>query len=55
MKNGSLLIVVMLAMMTMGCADTAVLAGNGASMLVASVLLWSTVNINRSPDDKGHQ
>ena len=41
-----------LAAMAMGCAESAILAGNGMSMLVASALLWSTVNIRRPGDTK---
>ncbi len=35
-----------------GCSESAILAGNGLSMAVAVLLLWSTVNWNRSPDRK---
>jgi hypothetical protein len=38
---------VMVAMMTTGCAESVTLIGNGASMVVAVALLWSTVNLKR--------
>lgn len=31
-----------------GCSESAILAANGMSMVVAVGLLWSTVNIGRS-------
>ncbi len=45
--------IVLVAGLATGCAESATLAGNGASMLVATALLWSTVNINRRRDDEG--
>ena len=41
-----LLIVIALWTLT-GCSESAILAANGLSMLVACGLLWSTVNIGR--------
>ena len=35
-----------------GCAESLTLAGNGASMLVATALLWSTVHIGRPGDEE---
>lgn len=37
-----------LSMLVAGCAESATLLGNGASMVVAVALLWSTVNLERS-------
>ncbi len=50
MSAPKMLFVASTAMMVMGCAESAILAGNGVSMLVASALLWSTVNIRRQAD-----
>ena len=38
------------ALLVTGCSESVVLAGNGLSMVVAVVLLWSTVNWNRAPE-----
>lgn len=41
-----------LSMLVAGCAESATLIGNGASMVVAVALLWSTVNLERSSQQK---
>lgn len=49
MSTRSMLMVsIMAVVLTTGCAESAVLAGNGVSMLVACALLWSTVNLGRN-------
>ncbi len=48
-----LLAVVLLT--TTGCAESVALIGNGASMIVAVALLWSTVNLKRSSNDDEEQ
>lgn len=50
-----LLMVSLVALGAMGCSEGAILAGNGASMVVAFALLWSTVNINRHGDNDGDE
>lgn len=45
-------VVVALLMGTTGCAESAALIGNGLSMVVATALLWSTVNFKRRSDDE---
>ena len=42
------LMLAMVLMLTTGCAESAVLAGNGVSMVIACALLWSTVNLGGS-------
>lgn len=39
-----------LALTMSGCSESAILAGNGLSMLVVCLLLYSTVNLSRSTD-----
>lgn len=35
-----------------GCAEGITMIGNGLSMVVACVLLWSTINLNRPERDE---
>lgn len=42
------LLMVMVVTMATGCAESAALIGNSASVVVAALLLWSTVNINQN-------
>lgn len=46
MRMQWILLVLVLAMAT-GCAESAAMIGNGASMVVAVALLWSTVNLKK--------
>lgn len=41
-------LLMMAVLVLTGCSESVILAGNGASMLVACALLWSTVNLERS-------
>ncbi len=34
------------ALLVSGCAESVTIASNGLAMLVASVLLWSTINLS---------
>ncbi len=43
---------VMVALMTTGCAESMTMIGNGTSMIVAVALLWSTVNLKRDTADE---
>lgn len=52
MKMTMPLMLIALTLLTTGCAESVVLAGNGVSMVVTCVLLWSTVSINRHQNDK---
>jgi hypothetical protein len=45
--TGKLLVLVMVLFATTGCAEAAAVVANGASMLVACVLLWSTVSLGK--------
>ena len=36
---------VVVALLVSGCAESVTVASNGLAMLVASVLLWSTINL----------
>ena len=47
MRMVSLAVLMAVMLVTAGCAESATMAGNGLSMLVACVLLWSTVNLGR--------
>ncbi len=49
------LVVLGIALWTGGCAESMTLAGNGLSMVVACLLLWSTVNLGRRPVDSGEE
>lgn len=35
-----------------GCSEAMTLTGNGLSMVVTCVLLWSTINLNRPDGDE---
>ncbi len=37
--------IAVLSLMLTGCAESATMIGNGATMIVTCVLLWSTVNL----------
>ena len=43
---------VLMVPMMVGCAETVTVAGNAAAMVVASVMLWSTVNLGVSKRTK---
>lgn len=45
-----LLCIVGLAALT-GCAESVAVVGNGISMVVACLLLWTTVTMNRGHSD----
>ena len=52
MYKMGMILMAALAILLTGCAESATMAGNGASMVVACALLWSTVNIGRRRDMK---
>jgi len=48
-----LLLMLGISLLTTGCAESLTLAGNGLSMVVACLLLWSTVNLGRRSINPG--
>ena len=51
MRAPTILTVVFVLCLATGCSESAVLAGNGASMFIACALLWSTVNLGQRNSD----
>jgi hypothetical protein len=51
MRATTILTAVLVLCLATGCSESAVLAGNGASMVIACALLWSTVSLGQRDSD----
>ncbi len=51
MRATLILTAVLVLCFATGCSESAVMAGNGASMVIACALLWSTVNLGQRNTD----